>query len=973
MTKVLRLFLNSLLFLIFFCSTLWAEEPKRVLFISSYHPAFPTFFQQIDGVKSVFKNQPILLDIEFMDSKRFPDRATFDVFYRALSAKLSNLEHYDAIIVADDNALSFALEYQQDLFPESPIVFLGVNDINLALHQNANPYITGVIEAVSMQETLELILKLHPSVQRIVALVDDLPSGQGDLKHFYQFEKAFPSVTFSELSLVELTFDAFTEQLKTIGENDVILLLSAYQDTTGKTLLFHDSLELIRKNLGRPIYHLWQHGIGQGVLGGKVISHRQQGIAAAEIVLEIFAGKPVDEIPVSGESPNHYLFDYKEMTRFGVKQSSLPVDSLVYNEPQSFYRIHRTAIWILLTVFSALSLLIMAMFINILQRKATERALGESEERLRELIEQSPIGLILCAIDGSIVSANSALTNIIGYRIDETLKLSCWDITPKKYAQDEQQRLRQLEATGRHHLYEKEYRHKAGHLVPVLLNSMIVVRDDKRFIWSSVEDITGLKKAEAEKKILADQLRQSQKMEAIGTLAGGVAHDFNNILSAILGYTELNLCNPNCDDQSRKNLSHVLTAAGRARELVKQILMFSRKSTTQQDLIKIHLVVEEAITLLRKTIPTSIPIRLDIDRNTGSALADETQIHQVVMNLSINAYHSMQDNGGKIDISFKPVDIDNVTAAEYPNLKQGRYGQLTISDNGSGMSPEIMSRIFDPFFTTKDQGEGTGMGLSVVLGIVKSHDGAIGVKSNIDEGTSFTVFFPLVSDAISIKTHASRDSTARHGNEHILFVDDEAILVELGRETLESFGYKVTATNSPIEAFNFFQSAPNRYDLIITDQTMPGMTGDLLAQKAMQIRADIPVIVCTGYSATLDSEKADTIGIKTFLLKPLDADSLLKEVRNILDKDIRKDEAAMPIKLLDVENPESESILLKKDFLCLPSELRRDLEIAVNSLDPDEIDVVIANIRQVKHGLGVTMQKLAKDFRFDHLKALFKS
>ncbi len=523
---------------------------------------------------------------------------------------------------------------------------------------------------------------------------------------------------------------------------------------------------------------------------------------------------------------------------------------------------------------------------RIAELETARKELLNSEERLRVLIEQSPIGLCLCTLDGSLVTVNSAYAKIIGYSADEALQLSYWDITPEKYAPDETRQLEHLESSGRYGPYEKEYRHKDGHLVPVRLNGMIVERDGESYIWSSVEDIIALKEAEVEKNLLTEQLRQSQKMEAIGTLAGGVAHDFNNILSAVIGYTELTRRNPNCDAKSSENLGHVLTAADRARDLVKQILMFSRKGAENRKPIQLHLVIEEAVKLLRKTIPSTITINLDIDENTGSILADRTQIHQVVMNLCTNAYHSMQEQGGDIDIVLKPVAIDTVGAAKYPNLRQGKYGQFTVSDSGTGMDPKTILRIFDPFFTTKRQGEGTGMGLAVVHGIIQNHDGAIGVESEIGAGTTFKVFFPLSCEAAGEKEKSTDTATIKRGTEHILWVDDEPTLVELGKETLESFGYRVTATTSALEALNIFQADPNGCDLIVTDQTMPEMTGDVLAKEAMLVRSDIPVIICTGHSATLNAEKVRAIGVNSLLMKPLNSDTLTAEIRKVLDASV---------------------------------------------------------------------------------------
>ncbi len=534
-------------------------------------------------------------------------------------------------------------------------------------------------------------------------------------------------------------------------------------------------------------------------------------------------------------------------------------------------------------------ILVLILFVaiwNIRLRRAVElqtKHVRESEDHFRELIEQSPIGLVLCSMDGSLLSFNSAYIKIIGYDVDEAIKLSYWDITPEKYADIERLKSKQLKTVGHYGPYEKEYRHKDGHLVPVRLNCMVVVRDGERFIWASVEDITALKVTEAEKNELTDRLRQSQKMEAIGTMAGGVAHDFNNMLSVILGYTELTLRNPSCDEKCKKNLGHVLTATDRAKELIKQILMFSRKGELNRDPIKLHNVVTEVLGLLKKTIPSTVSIRSDIDTHTGTVLADATQIQQIIMNFCTNASHAMAEHGGDIDISLKPIDVDLSAAARCPDLRPGKYVQLTVADTGVGMSPDVMSRIFDPFFTTKKPGEGTGMGLSVVHGIIKNHEGAICVESVVGKGTIFKVFFPLSAEDVDKKT-STVASTCQPGTEHVLLVDDEVMLATLGKEILESLGYKVTSTTSAFEAFDLFQNNPEEYDLLITDQTMPEMPGDVLAKKAMQIRADLPVIICTGHSAVLDTKKALAIGVKALMMKPLDRSGLSKAVRQVFDE-----------------------------------------------------------------------------------------
>jgi len=397
------------------------EDPKKVLFISSYHPGFPTFFQQVKGITSGFEGESILLDIEFMDSKRFPDRENLDNFYRSLSTKLSRIEPYDALITGDDNALSFALAHQQELFPDLPIVFMGVNNVNLALEQNANHNITGVIEAVSMKETLELMTRSHPRAKRVFALVDATPSGQGDLATFYQYKDTFTPVILSEISLSDLTFDEFATQLRSLGDEDIVLLLSAYRDKNENSLLFQESLQLIKENLSRPLYHLWIHGIGDGILGGEVISHYEQGEAAAEIAREVLSGKPIVDITVTNESPNSYIFDYRELQRFGLNIPDLPEGSVILNEPRSQYQEHKRLIWTVLGVFFAYSLLLVRMWIDIQRRKQAEEGLLESEKGHRQLLENVQVGIVSHAADTRILTSNIKASELLGLTEDQML------------------------------------------------------------------------------------------------------------------------------------------------------------------------------------------------------------------------------------------------------------------------------------------------------------------------------------------------------------------------------------------------------------------------------------------------------------------------------------------------------------------------------------------------------------------------
>ncbi len=381
---------------------------------------------------------------------------------------------------------------------------------------------------------------------------------------------------------------------------------------------------------------------------------------------------------------------------------------------------------------------------------------------------------------------------------------------------------------------------------------------------------------------LEEQLRQSQKMEAIGTLAGGVAHDFNNILAAMIGFTEL-ARNRTRDPKLDHYLKRVVDAGVRGRDLVKQILAFSRRSEEERTEVKLGSVVRETYDLLRSSLPSTIRMALSITTAGDYVLADPTQLQQVIMNLGTNAAHAMRGEGGELTIALSSIGFSEGSPLPDPDLKPGTYVKLTVKDTGAGMTREVRERAFEPFFTTKEKGEGTGMGLAVVHGIVKSHGGAVVLSSELGQGSIFDVFLPMLQKVES-KNKETKPSALPTGTERILFVDDEELIVEMGKGMLESLGYRVTATRHPADALNLFREDPSQFDLVIIDQTMPDMTGLTLAGEILKLREKMPTILCTGHSATASPKKARELGIAAFAMKPLLKQELAETVRQVLDR-----------------------------------------------------------------------------------------
>jgi PAS domain S-box-containing protein len=393
-------------------------------------------------------------------------------------------------------------------------------------------------------------------------------------------------------------------------------------------------------------------------------------------------------------------------------------------------------------------------------------------------------------------------------------------------------------------------------------------------------NITDLKKAEQEKQKLQNLLQHAQKMEAIGTLAGGIAHDFNNILGVILGYADLALVDAPPNSQYATDLEKICAAGNRAKDLVQQILAFSRQVEIERIPLTLQSLVKEALKMLRPSIPSTVEILDDIDSKCGVVHADPTQVHQIVMNLCTNANHAMEETGGVLTVKLQPAHIDEKNPAPSLNIPPGDYVKLTVSDTGTAIGPDIIDKIFDPFFTTKEPSKGTGMGLAIIHGIVTEYGGTITVDSKKGEGTSFHVYFPVVKKNEVLFSRGTGDLP--RGKGHILFIDDEELLVELGQTMLERLGYKVTVRCSSLDALSTFHNSPEDFDAIITDQTMPEMTGSDLARRILQIRPDMPIILCTGYSNVVDREKAKSIGIKEFVIKPLTMKKIAQLLHDVL-------------------------------------------------------------------------------------------
>jgi len=511
---------------------------------------------------------------------------------------------------------------------------------------------------------------------------------------------------------------------------------------------------------------------------------------------------------------------------------------------------------------------------HILERKRAEEALQQSEERYRELFENANDIIYTHDLAGNFTSLNRAAERLTGYRRDEALHMNVADLVVPEHLERSRQMIAAKLTGTRTPAYELDIRTKAGQRLTLEVSTQLICEAGQPIAVQGIaRDVTERRKLEA-------QLRQSQRMEAIGTLAGGIAHDFNNILGVILGYTELTFAHVSPESVAADNLRQMLIAGERAKALVHQILTFSRQTEQTHMPMPLDLVVREALTLLRASLPSTIEIRQAIAQDAGMILGDPSQMHQVLMNLCANAEHAMRQTGGVLEIRLEAVEVGTQYPVPHPTLRPGPYVRLTVRDTGHGMRPEVMERIFEPFFTTKVKEEGTGMGLAMVHGIISGHHGIITVASTVGQGTTFTIYLPRVDGNVS--EEAPLEPAPAVGKGRILFVDDEEPLVRLGQLRLTHLGYDVVAHTSSPAALETFRATPQCFDLVITDQTMPQMTGEILARAVRAIRPDVPIILCTGFSHVINADQARALGINMFLMKPLVLRDLARAIQQVL-------------------------------------------------------------------------------------------
>ncbi|MEN6373285.1 MAG: PocR ligand-binding domain-containing protein [Smithella sp.] len=713
--------------------------------------------------------------------------------------------------------------------------------------------------------------------EQLKAKLDTLLSPENNVS----IEEVGHIIDFQAIQEIMNSFYKFTGFAMTITDlNGKIHVATGWQDICTKFhRIHHQTLECCKES---DVY------LTANVEEGKYVTYKCKNnmwdmatpiIVGGRHIANLFFG----QFFFKDETPDHELFRKQaEKYGFDVEEYLAALDRVP--------RWSRETVEIVMKFYAKLAVMISRLSLGNIQlakalaeQKRGEDMLRRSEANYRSVIENIQDVFYRTAPQGNLIMVSPSFLTLLGY---ESLA-DCLGKPIASFYYDPENRaefLRQLQGKGSVTNYEAVLKSRDGTPVIVETNSHFYFDGAGNIVGVEgiFRDITERKQAEEDRTKLESRLIQAQKMEAIGKLAGGIAHDFNNILSAIMGYTELYWETVRDRPEVYQSMGQVLKAADRAKDLVRQILAFSRKTEYEKKPIILSPIVKEVVKFMRASLPTTIEIKQTINETSGAIMADPSQMHQVLMNLGTNAGQAMKDTGGVLEIGLKEIVMDNLL--RHPALNSGRYLELFVRDTGYGISQDNLEKIFEPYFTTKEKGEGTGLGLAVVHGIVKDHDGDISVYSEVGKGAIFKVYLPLIEKKAEDRKVMEENFPLGKG-ETILFVDDEQMIVDAGRQVMEQLGYRVVTETDPVKAIEVFKENRDDFDLVITDKTMPHMTGFDVAREIKSIRADILLLICSGFQEKEDLKKLKTFGISQLITKPIRKFTLAKAIRDVLDKE----------------------------------------------------------------------------------------
>ncbi|GAB6058566.1 ABC transporter substrate binding protein [Desulfonatronum parangueonense] len=862
----------AILFLLLPGLALAEKEKRRVFYLNSYHHGYAWSDHLQEGIRQGLERSRyhIELQIEYMDAKKYHYEKITDTLLSLYQNKFAQ-ERYDIVIVSDNDAYNFILEHRDQLFPGIPVVFCGLNDVDPADIDHS--YATGILENIGVRDTLELALSIHPNKNLVVVIGDESTTGvaiRGQIEEVMPyFGDRLEFEFWGRYSLQEIQ-----DRVQSLPRNAFLFFIPFFHNVGGQFMSASEVLQAVSEVTDLPIYSNWEFLLGHGMVGGRLLSGHRHGNIVADMALRILEGASPSDIPIISEIVDQYMFDYRVQLQLDISKRQLPPGSVFINEPEAFYELDKQIFQVIM--ISLVSLLIILGFLvrNIIRRRAVERKIRQQLSFLEILMDAIPQLVCWKDLKQRYLGVNRAFADFFG--IDSPQKLlhqTDSDMLPRsEFLAWVAEMDRQVVRSNRPLRKIKVAAGDADGKDAWLEINKVPLHNEKGEVvgtLSTAENIT-------HEMNLERQLLQSQKMEAIGTLAGGIAHDFNNILTSIINSTELALTDIDPRSPTAEDLERVLRVSIRGKNLVERILTFSRPSQEGFRPTDLPALVQESVALLQRSLPRNIAVQSNIAGAPSPVLVDPTQVTQVLMNLCTNAFQAMQTTGGVLAISLDEIQLPAIEASEL-NVAPGSFFRLVVSDTGPGIAPDDLDKIFDPFFTTKGKTEGTGLGLAMVLGIVKNHKGAVQVSSTPGKGTTFTIFLPMI--AATSETMSTAPSIHK-GRGVILFVEDDEDQLATTPRAIEQLGYTVLAATGADEALQILKKHTD-IDLVMTDYDMPGLTGIELAKQVGRLRPGVPVVLVSGRSYVLEmGNEADNISI--ILPKPFNKAELSATLSKIL-------------------------------------------------------------------------------------------
>ncbi len=844
-----------------------AAPASSILVLNSYHQGYSWTDGEVAGIRSVLGDaSTVQLSVEYLDWRRFPTQQNHDQIEKLLQTRYS-VNRPDVLIVTDNPALDFALDHRSSLFADMPIVFCGINDYQASvLRKDKN--ITGVAEEIDPAGTLAIALRLQAHTTSVYVITDFTETGHAIRRTIQSVIPAFEdraSFTFSP----DTTITGLMNTVAALPAGTIILAGPFTRDGDGIFIDMPAFTAELARHTSLSIYGIYEQCLGQGIVGGVLTSPQLEGTKAGELVARILAGEPAGSIPVVTRQSTRVAFDWRRMSALGIPMSSLPAGATVINRPVTILDTNRR-----LVVFTAAIILLLVLGIVFLAVNDVRRERAEASAlRLATAIEQAAEAIAITDPAGVVTYVNPAFEHTTGFPDAESRGHNIRALLGDEVAAPLERRVE--ESLTPYESWKKKITsiRKDGSLVELDLTVSPV-----RGPGDEVANYTYVGRDITQEAALEEQLRQSQKMEGIGLLAGGVAHDFNNILTGILGYA--NMLEPDAAPGStmQEGLHVIQQAAERAAELTKQLLSFARRGKRQNITVDLNSTILEVVSLLSRTVNKNITMTEHFDTDQATVLGDPGQLQQVVLNLAINGRDAMLQ-GGTLTFRTWHQLFDGEQLMAHPGTKPGVFVALSVADTGVGIEKKNLRRIFEPFFTTKDTGKGTGMGLAMVYGIVKSHKGFIDVTSDVGKGATVTAYIPATD---LVPAAAPLSSLPRKGHGRILIVDDEEVVRKLAREMLRRAGYDVVTAAGTTEAVTWYRAHPHETDLVIIDMVMPGKDGQECFKALKAIDPDVRAILSTGYGLDGHAQDALDTGMVGYVQKPYHMEDLVTAVADAL-------------------------------------------------------------------------------------------